>query len=73
MLAAVKAFVEDSGNYAVKLDAKASDILMGRIASLLDEVKSSLVENELQDIKKEIIDELSGSSVSSLLRTVLAN
>lgn len=47
MLTAVKAFIKDSDKHQLYLDAKASDILMGRIASLLDEVKSSFAETEL--------------------------
>lgn len=73
MLAAVKQFIADSGDYQLKLDAKMSDILLGRIASLLDEVKESFTQNELAEIKAEILDEISSTSASSIIKNFLVS
>lgn len=71
ILVAVKQFVADSDNHQLLIDAKLSDIMLGRIASLLDEVKESFIENELQQMKTEILDEISGISASSVLKSFL--
>ena len=71
ILDAVKQFIADSNEYQLKLDAKQSDIILGRIASLLDEVKESFTKTELADVKQEIIDEISSVSVSTVLKNFL--
>lgn len=71
ILAAIKQMIYDSGKYQLKIDAKVSDVLMGRIASLLDEVKESFVKNELEDIKNDILNEISGLSIENVLKNFL--
>ena len=73
ILTAVKQFIADSNDYQVNLDAKMSDILLGRIASLLDETIESFTSTELAKAKQEIIDEISGSSASAVLKNFLAS
>ena len=46
-------------------------MILGRIASLLDEVKESFTKTELADVKQEIIDEISSVSVSTVLKNFL--
>lgn len=71
VLNAVKQFVVDADKHQLDLDAKLSDIMLGRIASLLDEVREDFVKNELEEVKKEILDEISGISISNVLKNFL--
>ena len=48
-----------------------SDIILGRIANLLDEVKTSFVEDELITIKKEILNEIDSTSITSIIKNFL--
>ena len=48
-----------------------SDIILGRIANLLDEVKTSFVEDELITIKEEILNEIDGTSIASVIKNFL--
>ena len=73
ILVAVKQMIADAGKYQLNLDAKATDVIMGRMASLLDEVKESFAKNEIEDLKNEILDEISGSSVTNVLKNFLLN
>lgn len=50
-----------------------SDILLGRIASLLDEVKDTFVNEELEDLKTEILDAISGTSIASVLKNAIVS
>ena len=73
VLSAVKQCIDDSDKYQKKLDSKSIDVTLGRIASLLDEFKSSFTDNELTDAKDEILKAISGISTSSFLKTFLAS
>ena len=46
---------------------------MGRIASLLDEVKATFLSNELQQIKDELIESLKNSNAESSDKDELSN
>lgn len=71
MLNAVRASISDSDAYQLNLDSRTADVVLGRIASLLDEVKDKFVETELAEAKQEILDEISGLSVESVLKNFL--
>ena len=71
MLNAVRASISDSDAYQLNLDSRTADVVLGRIASLLDEVKDKFVETELAEAKQEILDEIRGLSVESVLKNFL--
>ena len=71
VLNAVRAAITDSDAYQLNLDSRTVDIVLGRIASLLDEVKDKFVKTELAEVKQEILDEISGLSVESILKNFL--
>ena len=71
VLNAVRASISDSDAYQLNLDSRTADVVLGRIASLLDEVKDKFVETELAEAKQEILDEISGLSVESVLKNFL--
>lgn len=71
VLNAVRAAITDSDAYQLNLDSRTVDIVLGRIASLLDEVKDKFVKTELAEVKQEILDEISGLSVESVLKNFL--
>ena len=73
ILAAIKQISLDQNEYELQLDAKMSDILLGRIASLLDEVKDTFVNEELEDLKTEILDAISGTSIASVLKNAIVS
>ena len=71
VLSAVKQCIDDSDKYQKKLDSKSIDVTLGRIASLLDEVKTSFVEDELASMKQDILNEISGLTTSGVLKSFL--
>lgn len=71
VLNAVRAAITDSDVYQLDLDSRTSDVILGRIASLLDEVKDSFVETELAEAKEEILEEIRGLSLESILKNFL--
>ena len=73
ILETIKHIVEDANTYQRKLDAKLSDVILGRVASLLDEVLESFKKDDLEQMKQEIIDEISGISTSTILQNLLVN
>ena len=73
ILATIKQYLDDSDDYQKLLDSKSIDVTLGRIASLLDEVKEKFVKNELKDVKAAIIDEISESAMSTIFKNFLIN
>ena len=73
LLLSIKQIIADSDAYSIEVAAKTSDIQLGRIASLLDEVLESFAEDQLQELKKQIVDEVSSSASSSALKSFLLN
>ena len=57
VLNAVRAAITDSDVYQMDLDSRTADVILGRIASLLDEVKDKFVATELAEAKEEILSE----------------
>ena len=71
VMQAVRQYVDDSDRYDKSLDSKSIDVTLGRIASLLDEVKDKFVKTELAEAKKEILDEVSGLTTGGVLKSFL--
>ena len=71
MLNAVQAAITDSDVYQMDLDSRTADVILGRIASLLDEVKEKFVATELAEAKEEILEEIRGLSIESILKNFL--
>ena len=71
VLNAVRAAITDSDVYQMDLDSRTADVVLGRIASLLDEVKDKFVATELAEAKEEILDEIRGLSIESILKNFL--
>lgn len=59
--------------YIKETESRVVDVVMGRIASLLDEVKATFLSNELQQIKDELIESLKNSNVESSDKDELYN
>lgn len=68
----IRKAVQDQSRYQMNLDSKLSDVVLGRICSLLDEVKNDFAKNELAEVKDAILSEISGFSVGGTVKTVLA-
>lgn len=71
MLQAVKQEIAESDAYHKELDVKQADLILMRMASMLDEFKEKFVDEELTEIKDEIIDEISGISMSAIFKNFL--
>ena len=71
VLNAVRAAITDSDVYQMDLDSRTADVVLGRIASLLDEVKDKFVATELAEAKEEILEEIRGLSIESILKNFL--
>ncbi len=74
-LQVVLATAHDSAQNQILLDSKLADVILMRIASLLETFKTSLVDEDLQAAKDEIISKIEGMSeefISKLIKEYLA-
>lgn len=73
---AIKAQAKDDGDYQLQLDSKLSDNILGRMASLMDEVKEKFVDEELAEVKDAIIEAIEDSTdslTSTIFKTLLVS
>lgn len=71
ILNAVKQEIVESDDYNRALDLKNADIILMRMATLLDEAKAKFVEEELTQVKDEILDKVSGLSLDTVFKNFL--
>lgn len=73
IIKAIKSSINDSDSYNKELDSRIVDVILGRVASLLDEFKATFAENELEDTKNEILNAINEISTGSIFKAVIGS